>query len=223
MNQQSQRQWTPVETSGSNNPRWEPTKMVFDKNNPPSLEGYFKTLREISGPNGIFKVATMTLVNLDGSLGQDVDVSGGAVLDEKLSKIPLGSFIMIKFTGKFPSKTPGRTYNTWDILLDEGAINLNQLVPAASVAPVAAQHAQPVFQQPVNTQPVFQQPVQVQPQFVPPAVNSAPVQPQFQQPVQFTQQPVQTQPQFTQPVQSAPVPQQPNFSNPFNTGDDLPF
>lgn len=213
------RQWTQVAaTSGSNNPRWEPTKIAFDPNNPPSIEGYFKSLSQIPGPNGTFNVAAITLVNPDGSLGQTVDVSGGAVLDEKLSQITLGSFIMIRYLGKHPSKTPGRTYNSWETFVDEGAINLSQLVQA-----------------PIATQPVFQQPVNVAPQFVPPVPqpvyqNVAPVspapftptaQPAFVPPVQQVAAPIQQVPvQFTQQV---PVPQQPNLQNPFNTGDDLPF
>ncbi len=128
MNQQNQnkREWKEHQST-SNNQRWEPQKQNFDPNNPPYIQGYFKDLREQTGANGIFMIAVITLVNPDGSLAEDVDVSGGKVLDDKLGEITLGAYIMIKYGGKQASKTPGRSYNIWNIYEDTAAVPYQNL------------------------------------------------------------------------------------------------
>lgn len=197
-NQTTERSYTQVGSSSSNNPRWEPTKNAHNPQYPTTLEGYFVKLREITGANGTFKVAEIQTVDVNGTLSTLVDVSGGKVLDDKLSTIPLGAFIMIKFGGKQPSKTPGRTYNVWETYIDENAIPYHQLGGVAQVAAPAVQ------QQVAN--PFGNAPAQ---QVQQPFMQQAPATP-------FTQQ---------APAQGIVPPAAPfGGANPFNQGNsDLPF
>jgi hypothetical protein len=154
MNQQ--RQYTEV-TGGSNNERWEPQKsnMPIDPNNPPMLEGYYKRQREQNGANGPFLVHEIATVNPDGSLGEDLDLSGGMALDSTMEQISIGSFVCIQYLGKKPSKTPGRSYHNWKVFKDDNAIPYQKL---AGMGQSQASTQAPVNKpQQGNTQGNFQQ------------------------------------------------------------------
>ena len=113
----------------SNNARWEPYKNDGNAAYPKEMMGYFKNIREQTGPNGPFEIATIQVMDKEnpGALGAEVDVSGGDVLADKLNNIVLGSFIKIQYLGKKPSKQGGRTYNDWYVGVDKNAIPFNQL------------------------------------------------------------------------------------------------
>lgn len=134
----NERQYTKV-SGGSDNKRWEPNKSttVIDPKNPPKIEGYYtKVNPDMPGPNGPFAVHTIqtleTHANHEGALGEAFDVSLGAVIDDVLSKIKIGSFICIIYKGKKPSKTPGRTYNDVDVFVDNNAIPFSELNKSAA-------------------------------------------------------------------------------------------
>lgn len=151
---QSTRRYAEVAAGGSDNQRWEPTKNMNTPNYPMQIEGYFKSFKELPGTNGPFMVAEIQMVNTDGSFAQCVDVSGGKVLEEKLSSIPLGSFIMIQFKGKVQGKK--NAYNDWATFIDEGAIPLHQIM--GTPAPVQQQSAPNPFAAPAQqAAPVQQQ------------------------------------------------------------------
>lgn len=193
--QQNQGGFQEVGNNSSNNPRWEPQKTQLVSGAPfPRLEGYFKELREINGQNGVFCVAVIVTMNPNGTLGQEVDVSGGKVLDDKLEEIPLGSFIALQYEGKHPSKVGGRTYNLWKTFVDPGAVSYAQLGGMVKQTPVQN-----------NNQQQFQQQVQNQGQ---PAFNP-------QQGFQNVNQPVFQQPPVNQ--QQSFNPQQNTFAPPANT------
>lgn len=139
-------------TGGSDNPRWEPHKNENNPKYPKVLEGYLRRLREINGPNGMFMVAEIAMVNPDGTPGKLIDVSGGVSLEDNLQKVPCGSYIQITFKGKKPSKTPGRTYNDWHIGIDKNAIPyatvfgngaVTQSAPLQNTATTQTGNAQP--------------------------------------------------------------------------------
>ena len=123
------RQYTKV-SGGSDNKRWEPNKstVAIDPKNPPMIEGYYTGINEIPGPNGIFKVHSIKTLEPDGSLGEELDVSLGAVIDDVLGKIKIGSFVCIQYLGKKPSKTPGRTYNHIEVFMDSNAIPYTEML-----------------------------------------------------------------------------------------------
>lgn len=195
-NQTTGRNYQEVEAGGSNNQRWEPQKNENNPNYPKEIEGYFKSLKELPGQNGAFHVAEIQLMEQDGrTLGICVDVSGGKVLADKLNKISLNSWVMIRFNGKVKGKL--NTYNDWSTFVDENAVPLNQLIGIPN--PTNQQQVfqqQPVQQAPVQQQPVFGQPVQQAPAFGQPVQNVGGTQQQF---------PVQQVPAFGQPQQQAPV------------------
>jgi len=188
MNQQNDR-FQEVGSSSSNNPRWEPQKTDLIPGAPfPVLDGYFKDLRELNGQKGAFTVAVITTVNPDGSLGQDVDISGGKALEDKLNEVPLGTFIRIQYEGKVKSKSTGNNYNNFKVFKDTNAIPFNQL--GGHVKPQSQQQSNnsaQVFNPSQNQQqaaPTFnpQQSFQQQPpaqQFNPAQNFQAPPQQQF--------------------------------------------
>lgn len=188
---QSTRRYAEVAAGGSDNQRWEPTKNMNTPNYPMQIEGYFKSFKELPGTNGPFMVAEIQMVNADGSFAQCVDVSGGKVLEEKLSSIPLGSFIMIQFKGKVQGKK--NAYNDWATFIDEGAIPLHQIM--GTPAPVQQQQSAP------NP-------------FAAPAQQAAPVQQQVANPFGNGQQTAANP--FQQ--QSIPAQQPVNPANPFGNG-----
>lgn len=220
-NQQNDR-FQEVGSSSSNNPRWEPQKTQLMQGQPfPVLDGYFKDLRELVGQKGPFSVAVVTTMNPDGTLGQDVDISGGKTLEDKLNDVPLGTFIRIQYEGKVRSKSTGNDYNNFKVFKDDGAIPFQQLggnVRVQQQAP-AQQVFNPNQQQNTQQQPAFnpQQsfqnaPVQNQQAFNPNQQNNgAPV---FNSSGQAGQQQFNQQPAFNpaqttaNPVQNAPAPQQ---------------
>lgn len=231
-NQQNDR-FQEVGSSSSNNPRWEPQKTDLIQGAPlPVLDGYFKDLRELVGQKGAFTVAVVTTMNPDGTLGPDVDISGGKTLEDKLNDVPLGTFIRIQYEGKVKSKSSGNFYNNFKVFKDEGAIPFQQLGGNVRVqhqqqnnANVfnpnqhnnVQQQSQPAF----NPQQSFQQPPVQQQQFQQqgaPVFNSsgqaqsfnpnnqqAPVQQQ-----QFQQQPPAPQQTWTPPAPVANTVQQQN-------------
>lgn len=145
-----QRNYAEVGQGGSNNPRWEPTKNEQNPQYPRSIEGYFKSFREMPGTNGSFMVAEIQLMNPDGTLGTCADVSGGKVLENKLNEIQLGSWVMIEFKGKVKGKGPN-TYNDWKTFVDENAVPLHQLLGTAAPVKTQAFAATPAqAQQPVQ-------------------------------------------------------------------------
>lgn len=202
-----QRNYNEVAAGGSDNNRWEPTKNENNPNYPKQIEGYFKSFKELPGKNGSFMVAEIQLMNQDGSLGACVDVSGGKVLENKLSEIPLGSWIMIQYLGKVSGKQ--NTYNDWKTFVDESAIPLHQLLGVAAPVQNRSQSNQPAFQQnqAFNTTPAQQQsPFQQQT-------------PAFQQP----QAPSQQNPFGGQQQSSAPVFNQQNGFQPQAPAQQNPF
>lgn len=234
-NQQNDR-FQEVGSSSSNNPRWEPQKTELIQGAPfPVLDGYFKDLRELMGQKGPFSVAVVTTVNPDGSLGQDVDISGGKTLEDKLNDVPLGTFIRIQYEGKVRSKSSGNHYNNFKVFKDENAIPFSQLgghtKPQAQQSNNNAQvfnpnqnnqqqQSQPAF----NPQQSFQQPPVQQQNFQqPPVQNGAPVFNSSGQAQQFNpnqQPPVQQAPVQNQNFQ-APTPQQ-TWTPPAPTANPAP-
>lgn len=175
-NQNNGPQWEEV-GGRSNNQRWEPTKQPFDVNNPPMLMGYFKKIMTLNGQKGPFNVAVIQIVDPNGTLGQDIDVSGGKALEDKLNNITMGSYIGIKYLGKKVSKSTGNSYNDWSVMVDKGAVPYSQLGGVAASRAVSTppvQNNQQQFQQPVqNTQQFQQQNVQQNNNtFTPPANNN---------------------------------------------------
>ena len=229
---QNQRQFTEVGSNTSNNARWEPTKMQFSRGQEPFLDGYFKSLTELQGPNGMFNVACIVTVNPDGSLGEEVDVSGGMTLENKLREIPLGSFIRIVYEGKAKSKTPGRTYNVFKTYVDANAIPYSQLggVSAPAVQKPVQQMQQQSFNNnaPQNVQQQgqpFANPFAGQQQ---PINNGMPVQQQasFQKPIVPPANAQQWVPPASNPqngFNQANANQNPFGNSAADQNDDLPF
>ena len=133
-------------TGGSDNKRWEPNKSTaaIDPKNPPMIEGYYTAVNEIPGPNGIFKVHSVKTLQPDGSLGEEFDVSLGAVIDDVLGKIKIGSWICIQYKGKKPSKIPGRSYNDIDVFVDNNAIPYTEMLGSKSGATTTGSNSAPV-------------------------------------------------------------------------------
>jgi hypothetical protein len=204
MNNQQNDRFQEVGSSSSNNPRWEPQKTPLIQGALfPVLDGYFKDLRELVGQKGPFSVAVVTTMNPDGTLGPDVDISGGKTLEDKLNDVPLGTFIRIQYEGKVRSKSSGNDYNNFKVFKDEGAIPFQQLGGNVRVQHQQQNNNANVF----NPQQSFQHPPVQQQQFnqQPPVQNGAPVFNSSGQAQQFNpnqQAPVQ---QFQQ---QAPAPQQ---------------
>lgn len=192
MNQQNDR-FQEVGSSSSNNPRWEPQKTDLIPGAPfPVLDGYFKDLRELNGQKGAFTVAVITTVNPDGSLGQDVDISGGKALEDKLNEVSLGTFIRIQYEGKVKSKSTGNNYNNFKVFKDANAIPFNQL--GGHVEPQSQQQSNNsanVFN-PNQNQGQFQNHQQSQPAFNPANNQQQPPAQQFN-PAQNFQAPPQQQ------------------------------
>ncbi len=222
-----QRQWAPVQGGGDKGIRWEPHKIEpFNASNPNNfLQGYYKDLIELVGPEGPFHVVQVQALNQDGSLGDIFDVSGGKVLIDLMQKITMGSYIGIKYAGKVKSKSGGRSYNMWETFVDTNAI------PYSQMAGAAPQKASP----PVQSAPPVQQ--HVQPQVAAPVFINPPLQQIAQTPVFNTAQAAQAA-GFTPPAQQAAAPASPVntggqgapaapvFQNPFantNGDDGLPF
>jgi hypothetical protein len=141
MSQTSENRWKPVNPS-STNPRWEPNKNEGNPNYPTACEGYFKSLTPRVGPRGEFLVAVISVMK-DGVLN-DVDVSGGKVLTDRLQNTPLNSYVRIEYKGKVPSKSGG-SYNMFDVFVDPGAVPLDKLPKQTVVAPATPAAPAPVF------------------------------------------------------------------------------
>ncbi len=132
-NQNTERKFTEVNAQ-SNNRRWEPHKNEADAKYPKEVGGYFKDMRQMPGSNGEFAVAVIVSVKPDGTLGEEFDVAGGSVLEDKLNQVAMGSYVHMKYEGKKPSKTPGRNYNDWKVFVDENAVKFAELGGVAKVA-----------------------------------------------------------------------------------------
>ncbi len=149
-------------SSGSNNERWEPNKLVpFDLNNPANtLIGYYKDSREINGRKGPFSVHEIVTVGQDGKLAKVFDVSLGKVLEDCLDKIPLNTFVCIRYTGKARSKSTGNDFNTVEVFQDSNAVPLDQrpdyaaFIHSLNEKPKEqAKPSAPVFAKPVSQGP----------------------------------------------------------------------
>lgn len=93
--------WQPV--GNTNTPTWKPEK----END--SVQGLFVDVKDNVGPNGS---KLYTLQKDDGSF---VGVWGSAVIDDRMTSIPLGDQVKIVYLGTTKSKTPGRTVKQYDI------------------------------------------------------------------------------------------------------------
>lgn len=138
MQNNQQRQWASV-SGGSDNQKWNPK--ATEKNgfqyNPQgnnAIEGYYSKFSEINGQSGLFCVHEVTLVNADGSLGDAIDVTGDKVLNDKMSKIEVGTFVRVEYKGRsmkkgYPAQAWSQTnsYHNWEVLEDRGAVKLHQL------------------------------------------------------------------------------------------------
>lgn len=144
--------WTKKIAGGSDNEQWKPQDMQWAPPNNPFIHGYFTDLREISGENGIFSVAEITTINVDGSIGKSFDVSGGKVLDDMLNKIDMGSYIGIKYMGKVKSRTGGRTYNSWEVYEDGTKVPFDQIPGGRTLKQSRAQASAQVNQAPQQQQ-----------------------------------------------------------------------
>jgi len=227
-NQQNDR-FQEVGSSSSNNPRWEPQKTELIQGAPlPFLDGYFKDLRELVGQKGAFTVAVITTMNPDGSLGQDVDISGGKTLEDKLNEVPLGTFIRIQYEGKVKSKSSGNFYNNFKVFKDDNAIPFSQLGGNVKQQSHQSNNNANVFnpnqhnnvqQQSFQNAPVQQQQFNPQQNMGAPVFNSSGQAQTFNQnnqqpPVQqFQQQAPAPQQTWTPPVQQQSAPVQNNGQN----------
>lgn len=228
MNNQQNRNFEEVQ-GGAVNPQWKPQAtekngMVFNPNSPTNiLEGYYLSSQEIKGQQDrYFTVVTIRTMNPDGSFGEDFDVIGDTVLNDRLSKIAMNSYVRLEYQGRvhkkgYPPTSPWsqtNSFHSWKVLVDKNAVPLDQLLghktnPAAqqnNFNAAAQNHQQApvqnsqVFNQqaPVSNPPVFQQQA--------PVFNQQQQAPVFQQnPPVFNQQAtVQNQGQFV-PSQNQPV------------------
>ncbi len=127
----------------STNKRWEPQKPENAANQkyPTTLEGYFKKVTEMKGQNGMFNVYEIAMVDANNKPTVCIDVSGGKVMDDKLSEVLIGSFIQIKFDGKKQPAKGGNAYNDWKVFQDKNAIPYQQVFGEAVAQP--AQNAAP--------------------------------------------------------------------------------
>lgn len=222
MNQQNQgRQWSTV-AAGSDNQQWKPQAtekngMHFIPGAPTNvLEGYFAQTKEIKGQNGYFNVHVIQVLEPHGALGECIDVMGDTVLNDRLSKVEMGTYVRLEYKGRvhkkgYPANSPWsqtNSYHNWDVAEDTGAVKLHQL---AGVQP----SGNPVTNQNMSTQHVpqqqggYQQPQAPQggQQWTPPANNQMQGNQQYQnQGGNFTQQgqPMQQQnfQQQGQPMQN---------------------
>ena len=192
-NQQNDR-FQEVGSNGSNNQRWEPNKLQLIQGQPlPWMEGYFKDVREISGQKGPFTVTVISTVNPDGSLGQDIDVSGGKALDDKLNEIPLGTYVRIEYQGKVKSRIGGNEYKNWKVWKDVNAVPYGNL--GGHVKQQTSQQTNPVQQNNNQGQQQFNGNGNGQQQFHNGNQNTG-GQPQFNPNQGFGQNNGQGQPQF---------------------------
>lgn len=129
---QNQRSYEEVNAQ-SNNPRWEPQKNMNTQGYPMMLEGYFKKERTAPGRNGAFKVIELATINPDGTVGNIYDISGGAVLEDKMGQVKIGTWVGIRYDGKVMSKSGGNSYNDWKVFQDHNAIPYQQVFGEAPV------------------------------------------------------------------------------------------
>ena len=123
MQQNGQRQWKSMKSSGETvNKAWGDEPFEF--------EGHYHHISEGVGTDG-----NSTIYSFKSDNGEEHVCWGSKVLDDQMSKIDIGEYVMIRYLGKAKSKT-GKTYNAFEVLRDESASTVTE-APAAQSAPVA--------------------------------------------------------------------------------------
>ena len=96
-----------IEVKGGNfGTRWEivateKNGMKFTKDAPENYkEGYYVAVNEMTSKDGPFKIHSIQTVNPDKTLGEVFSISGGKVLDDKMSELKLNAFIGIEYMGR---------------------------------------------------------------------------------------------------------------------------
>ena len=116
------------------------------------ITGYFLESKHEQGMNNstvhmlkIEDVGDKKCIN--GEVGDDKEVSiwGSFVLDDMFGKVKPGQFIQVKWLGKKPSKTPGRSaYHDWDL----GINHKREPMSVGNVANIGNTQAPPVNEVP---------------------------------------------------------------------------
>jgi hypothetical protein len=133
------RKWEQVEENSGN--QWKPQAIekngfkMSDKKEDNFREGYYIENKELPGKDGVFTVHIFQEAGLDNVLGEKFDVVGGKVLGDLLEKIPLGSYVGIRYVGRKLKKaypagqawSQTNSFHMWEVFQDAGAIPYGKL------------------------------------------------------------------------------------------------
>lgn len=156
------------ESVKQNGPTWEPKQTGSKKeNNLVSLQpteksyidGYYLGCQTGQGPENNSTVHKLKMVGIGdknhiiGEMeeSQEISIWGTNVLNDNLSKAAPGQLVRIVWEGKKNTKTGGRSYHSWDVLIDKTAEPLAMGMPVGNTtAPAPAQPQGSVAAAPVT-------------------------------------------------------------------------
>lgn len=119
-----ERQFKSLKSSGGDiNVKWD--------GEPFDIQGYYTSITENTGSK-----QNSTIYKIKDENGQEFIFWGSTVLDDQMSKIEFGDYIMVKYLGRAKSKS-GSQYHNFEVLVDEGASGVQETTPTASKAPQA--------------------------------------------------------------------------------------
>lgn len=145
------------ESVKQNGPTWEPKQTGSKKDNnlvalEPTdksyIDGYYLGSQTGQGPENNSTVHKIKMVGVgdkshiigDMEENQEVSIWGTNVLNDNISKAAPGQLVRIVWEGKKNTKTGGRSYHTWDVLIDRTAEPLAMGMPVGNTtAPAPAQ------------------------------------------------------------------------------------
>lgn len=104
------------------------------------LEGYYVGCLENQGSEGKSTIHTFKKED-----GEEVSIWGSAVIDDQLSKVEFGGYVLIKYLGLKKAKTGGRSYHDFEVFEDTSAPKVESEAPVVSGSkPAASSKKQPV-------------------------------------------------------------------------------
>ena len=108
-----ERQFKSLKNSGGDiNVKWD--------GEPFDIEGYYTSITENTGSK-----QNSTIYKLKKEDGNELIFWGSAVLDDQMTKVELGDYIMIKYLGKAKSKA-GSLYHIFEVFVDESVGNVQK-------------------------------------------------------------------------------------------------
>lgn len=115
----SERQWQSRKSSGKE------INFKFEKEGE-ELEAYYVGTLEGQGSEKNSSIHTFKKEN-----GEEIVMWGSAVMDDQLSKVEFGGYVLIKYLGKQKTKSGGKQYHNFEVFEDTSAAKVETEQPIA--------------------------------------------------------------------------------------------